>query len=61
MYKGAYTILKELMISTIDDTGNSKQDIVQRNGVAKNAFGSMAQKKLSMSMKARIRILKCFV
>ena len=49
--------------STITDQGNSEKEIVKRIGLAKKAFGNMDNmlKNLSMSIKVRIRILKCFV
>ena len=41
----------------------SEKEIVKRISMAKKAFGSMVQilKNLSISMKVRIRTLKCFV
>ena len=49
--------------STIADQGNSEKEIVKRIGIAKKAFGNMEKtlKNLSMSIKVRVRILKCFV
>ena len=50
------------MGSIINDQGSS-EEIVKRIGLAKKAFSDMDKmlKSLSMSMKARVRKLKCFV
>ena len=49
--------------STSTDQGNSEKEIVKRIGLAKKTFGNMDKllKNLSMSIKVRVRILKCFV
>ena len=49
--------------STITNQGNSEREIVKRIGLAKKAFGNMDKmlKNLSMSIKFRVRILKCYV
>ena len=51
------------MGSTITDQGNSEKEIVKRIGLAKKTFGNMDKmlKNLSMSIKVRVRIVKCFV
>ena len=49
--------------STSTDQGNSEKEIVKPIGLAKKTFGNMDKllKNLSMSIKFRVRILKCFV
>ena len=49
--------------SIVNDQGSSKKEILKRIGLAKKTFSDMGKmlKNLSMNMKARVRILKCFV
>ena len=49
--------------SIVNEQGSSGKEILKRIGLAKKAFSDMGKvlKNLSMKMKARVRILKCFV
>ena len=66
--KMGYTEVKQVesfvyFRSIINGQGSGEKEIVKRIGLAKKAFSDIDKmlKKLSMNMKARVRLWKCFV